>query len=138
MEERTMQSGGRTCSSWLCVKGVRHKQHGVGPTGGSGRAGEKCTWNIRYMFVTLEVSQLDMSASKFSNSLKSPLMSVMAETSQSAMSLKAAGLALNAWTAAFREAVLVKVPGGEGGGSHALPVASRWKPASHSQSQPRT
>ena len=34
--------------------------------------------------------------------------------------------------------------GGEGdgsgglGGSHALPEASRWKPASHSQSQPRT
>ena len=28
--------------------------------------------------------------------------------------------------------------GGEGDGSHALPVASRWKPASHSQSQPRT
>ena len=28
--------------------------------------------------------------------------------------------------------------GGEGAGSHALPVASRWKPASHSQSQPRT
>ena len=104
------------------------------------------------MVVTPEVSQLDMSELNNPGEFrwenpepwgkelekKRALMSVMAETSQSAMSLKAAGLALNAWTAAFREAVLVKVPGGEGGGSHALPVASRWKPASHSQSQPRT
>jgi len=37
------------------------------------------------MVVTLEVSQLETSALKFLKSLKSPLMSVMAETSQSAM-----------------------------------------------------
>ena len=43
------------------------------------------TRNIRYIVVTLEVFQLEMSASKFCKSWKSPLMSVMAETSQSAM-----------------------------------------------------
>jgi len=51
-------------------------------------------------------------------------MSVMAETHQSAMgpyvAMAAVGLALYAWTAVFREAVLVKVypvqEGGEGGG----------------------
>ena len=47
-------------------------------------------------------------------------MSVMAETSQLAMGpyvlMTAVGLSLNAWTAVFREALVVKVPGGEGGG----------------------
>jgi len=47
-------------------------------------------------------------------------MSVMAETSQSAMgpyvAVAAVGLVLNAWTAVRREALVVKVPGGEGGG----------------------
>ena len=37
------------------------------------------------MLVTLEVFQLETSASKFFRFLKSPPMSVMAETSQSAM-----------------------------------------------------
>ena len=37
------------------------------------------------MVVTLEVSQLEMSALKSFKSVKSPLMSVTAETSQSAM-----------------------------------------------------
>ena len=54
-----------------------------------------------------------MYASKFCKLLKSPLMSETPETSQSAMgpyvAVAAAGLALNAWTAAFREALLVKV-----------------------------
>ena len=49
-------------------------------------------------------------------------MSVMAETSQSAtgpyVAMADAELALNAWIAAFREALVVKVAGsgGEGGG----------------------
>ena len=47
-------------------------------------------------------------------------MSVMPETSQSAMgpyvAVAAAASRLNAWTAAFREALLVKVPGGDDGG----------------------
>ena len=47
-------------------------------------------------------------------------MSVMAETSQSAIgphvAVAAVGLALNSWTAVCREALVVKVPGGEGGG----------------------
>ena len=49
------------------------------------RTGVERTLNIWYMVVTLEVSQLEMSASIFFKPLKSPLMSVMAETSQSAM-----------------------------------------------------
>ena len=65
------------------------------------------------MVVTPEVSQLEMSASKFLKSWKSPLMSVMPETPHSAMgpyvALAAVGLVLYAWTAVFRAAVLVNV-----------------------------
>ena len=47
-------------------------------------------------------------------------MSEMAETSQSSMgpyvSMAAVGLAMNSWTAVCREALLVKVPGGDVGG----------------------
>eukprot|EP00964_Phaeocystis_antarctica_P028795 scaffold16235_cov50-Phaeocystis_antarctica.AAC.4 len=60
-----------------------------------------------------------MSALKFCKSAMSLLMSVMAETSQSAMgpyvAVAAVASSLNTWTATFREAVLVKVPGGCGG-----------------------
>ena len=55
---------------------------------------------------------MDISASKFFKSLKSPLMSVMAETSHSAMgpyvAMAAAGFASKAWTAASSSALLVK------------------------------
>ena len=65
------------------------------------------------MFVTLDVSQLEMSALKFFKFLKRELMSVMPETSQSAtgpyVAMADAGSALTAWTAVLREAVLVKV-----------------------------
>ena len=83
--------------------------------------------NISLMFVTLDVSHLEMSALKLFNPLDSPFMLSMDETSQLSMApymaMVAVGLALKAWTAAFREAVLVKVPdggadgdgGGEGG-----------------------
>ena len=75
--------------------------------------------NMLLMSMTLEVSQLDMSAVKFFKSLKSPLISVMAETSQSAMgpyvAIADVAFALKARTATFRETVLVKVPGGDGG-----------------------
>ena len=64
------------------------------------------------MFVALEVSQLEMSALKFCKFKKSWLMSVMAETSQSAMgpyvAVAAVRLALYAWAAVFRAAVLLK------------------------------
>ena len=70
------------------------------------------TQNMPYIVVTLEVSQLEISALKSAKSMKRPLMSVMAETSQSAMrpcvAVAAVGLALYAWTAVFREAVVVK------------------------------
>ena len=63
------------------------------------------------MVVTLEVSQPEMSALKFVKSRKRELMSVMAETSQSAMgpyvAVAAVGLALNAWTAVRREALVM-------------------------------
>ena len=62
--------------------------------------------------MTLEVSQLEMSALKFELS-KSQLMSVMAETSHSATgpysAMAAVGLVLYAWTAVCREALVVKV-----------------------------
>ena len=72
------------------------------------------------MVVTLEVSQVETSALMFfklhrcsSSSQKSRCMSVMAETSQSAMrpyvAVAAVGLALYAWTAAFRAALVVNV-----------------------------
>ena len=65
------------------------------------------------MSVTLEVSQLEMSAIKFRMLLKSSPMSVMAETSQSAMgpyvAMAEATLALNAETAVFRAALVVKM-----------------------------
>ena len=51
-----------------------HKRHarGKGPAqglGAKGTRGER-TWNMAYMFVTLEVSQPEMSALKFVKSLK--------------------------------------------------------------------
>ena len=65
------------------------------------------------MLVTREVSQLDMSALKFRNSQKSSFMSVTSETHQSAIgpyvAMAEAASESNAWTAAFREALLVKV-----------------------------
>jgi uncharacterized membrane protein YgcG len=91
------------------------------------------------MSVTLEVSQPEMSALKFVKSRKRFFMSVIPETSQSAMgpyvAVAAVGLALNSWAAICREdggdgdsrqcgktqggrreGLVVKVPGGEGGG----------------------
>ena len=65
------------------------------------------------MFVTLDVSQLEMSALKFCKFWKSPPMSVMADTSQLAMgpyvAMAAVGLVLYAWTAFCRESLVVKV-----------------------------
>ena len=67
-------------------------------------------WSMR---VTLDVSQLDTSALKLFKLWKSQLMSVMADTHQSAMgpyvTVAAAGSALNASTAVRREALVVKV-----------------------------
>ena len=75
--------------------------------------GHARTLNISRMSVTPEVFQLEMSASKFCKLLKSSLMSETPETSQPAtgpyIAMADAGLALTAWTAVFREAVLVKV-----------------------------
>jgi len=68
---------------------------------------------MRYMSVTLEVSQSEMSALKFVKSRKSSRMSVMAETHQSAMgpyfAMAEAAFELNSVTAVFREALVVKV-----------------------------
>jgi hypothetical protein len=88
------------------------------------------------MVVTLEVSQLEMSALKFFKLLlNSQLMSLMAETHQSAMgpyvAMAEAAFESNSVIAAFREALLVKVwvqacvgevggGGGEGDGGGGL------------------
>ena len=79
------------------------------------------------MVVTLEVSQPEMSALKFLKLWKSSLMSVMAETHQSAMgpyfAMAEAAFELNSVTAVFREALVVKVTtggGGEGDGGGGL------------------
>eukprot|EP00964_Phaeocystis_antarctica_P053419 scaffold31350_cov49-Phaeocystis_antarctica.AAC.3 len=73
--------------------------------------GSKLTLNIWLMFVTPEVSHLEMSSSMFKPE-KSPFMSEMAETSQLAMgpyvSMAEAALALNSLTAALRETLLAK------------------------------
>ena len=78
------------------------------------------TKNILDMLVTLDVSQLDMSALKLVKLSNSPSMLVMTETTQLAMAPYATmaedAFKSNAWTASFREAVLVKVPGGCEGG----------------------
>ena len=70
---------------------------------------------MRLISVTLEVSQPEMSALKLVKLVKSSFMSVMAETSQSAMrpyvAVVTVGLALNSWTAVCREALVVKVAG---------------------------
>ena len=82
------------------------------------------TENISPMSVTPDVFQLETSELKFPKFWKSAFMLVINETSQSAMgpysAIADATSASNAWTAFFREAVLVKVPGspgcdGEGG-----------------------
>ena len=71
--------------------------------------------NMLSMLVTLEVSQLEMSALKFCKPLKRLRMSVMAETSQWAMgpyiAMASVGLVSYAWTAVCREALVVKVVG---------------------------
>ena len=68
---------------------------------------------MRSMFVTPEVSQLEMSSLMFSSPEKSPLMSETPETSQSAtgpyIAMADAGLALTALTAVFRASFFVKV-----------------------------
>ena len=77
------------------------------------RARAERTANMRYMVVTLDVSQLEMSALKYCKPLKRSRMSVMAETSQSAIkpyvAMARVGLALYFWTAVFREALVKKV-----------------------------
>ena len=85
--------------------------------------------------MTLEVSHLDIFASKVFMLKKRALMSVMAETHQSAMApyvaMAVASFALKSVTAVFREAFVVKVEvqacvgvlgeGGGGGGEGQLP-----------------
>ena len=75
---------------------------------------------MKFMSVTLAVSQPEMSALKFFKLKQRLLMSVMAETSQSAIgphvAVAAVWLALNSWTAVCKEALVVKTQGGEDGG----------------------
>jgi hypothetical protein len=122
VEGRAGGAGGERCEPGGGRAGgvvAAHKRHarGEGPTQGLGatRARAERTWNMERMSVTPEVSQPEMSALKFVKPLKRELMSVMAETSQSAIApyvaVAAVGLALNAWTAVCREALVVKAAG---------------------------
>ena len=105
---REVRAGGRR-------KAGRARLKAWGP-----RARAERTLNMLLMSVTTEVSQLDTSALKFCTNQKSLLMSETPETSQSAtgpyVAMADAVLSLTAWTPVFREAVLVKMPGGDGGG----------------------
>jgi hypothetical protein len=125
--ERSEPGGGRACGAVAAHK-RRHARGKARLKAWGPRARAERTKNMLLMSVTLEVSQPElsaefmpeMSALKLVKSRKRELMSVMAETSQSAMgpyvAVAAVGLALNALTAACREALVVKVPGGEDGG----------------------
>ena len=75
----------------------------------------RSTENMLYMFVTLEVSQLDMSALNWFKALKRSDMSVTAETPQLEMGPCVASAdatsALYSWAAVRREALSVNVAG---------------------------
>jgi len=78
------------------------------------RARAERTKNIWYMFVTSEVSQLEMSALKFFKLWKREPMSVIIETSQPAMepyvAVAVVGSVLYSRTAVCSSALVVKVP----------------------------
>ena len=87
---------------------------------GESKGGGERTENMYAMLVTLEVFQPEMSALKFHWSSKSWDMSVMPETSQSAMgpycAIAEPVLRLNSLTAARRAFLAAKVVGGGSGG----------------------
>ena len=80
------------------------------------------TWNIPYMFVTLDVSQLEMSSLKASKPSNRPAMSVIDETVQPEIGpyvLRAvARSSFHIWTAVSRAALVTRDGGGgdNGGG----------------------
>ena len=86
----------------------------------AGRARAERTENIPRMFVTPEVSQLDMSALNWPKPEKSWYMLVIAETPQLEMgpyvAVAEALSALYSWAAVRREAVSVNMVGGSKGG----------------------
>ena len=88
--------------------------------GGEWKARVERTANMDFMLVTLEVFQPDMSALNFDWYAKSSDMSVMPETSQSAMgpycAIAEPVLRLNSLTAACRAVLAAKVVGGGSGG----------------------
>jgi hypothetical protein len=134
VEGRSCDAGGERCEPGEaeglgCGGGTQEACTGIAQLKAWGpRARAERTKNMLLMSVTLEVSQPElsaefmpeMSALKLVKSRKRELMSVMAETSQSAMgphvAVAAVGLALNSWTAVCREALVVKTQGGEDGG----------------------
>ena len=75
-------NGGLTERGWHAGLGDGRAWGGFGP---QGVARAERTSNMSVMSVTLDVSQLDMSALNCPKPLKRPDMSVMAETSQLAM-----------------------------------------------------
>ena len=108
---RGIRVGGRKAASDRGASSVHQERDRLRLGAGHG---EERTKNMARMVVTLEVSHLEMSALNFRMFLKSPLMSVTAETSQSTMrpyvAVAAVGLSLYAWTAVFRAALVLKIP----------------------------
>eukprot|EP00964_Phaeocystis_antarctica_P079779 scaffold49742_cov60-Phaeocystis_antarctica.AAC.5 len=102
VERRAYRAGRGAAREAAEDRGASSVQEGLDCRLGAGH-GEERTENMPPMFVTPEVSQLEMSALIFCKPSKSWPMSVMADTHQSAMGPNVAvavvGLALNAWTA---------------------------------------
>ena len=90
VERRGVRCGVR-CGPGAGERGpaAAHERHarrdGPAMKAAGARACAERTQNMPYMVVTLDVSQLETSASKFCKLSKRELMSVMAETHQSAM-----------------------------------------------------
>ena len=98
------------------VGGGRGERSGHGGSWGQGARGGH-TMNMAYMFVTLDVSQLETFSLKLFKPENSSLMSVIDETTQPEIGpcvLRAVARSLtHIWTAVFREAVVVKEDGGD-------------------------
>ena len=109
VERRAYYAGARGCVR----EAGQRSWAGGGKSSVQGTASEESgrTQNMLLMSVTPDVFQLDMSALMFVNSLKSPFMLVMAETSQSAIAsyivVAVVALASYSTSAVLSSAVLV-------------------------------
>ena len=104
------------CTANTCSMFVTRRRNRLARGGPDARLGARTraerTKNMLSMVVTLDVSQLEMSALKFFKLAKSEPMLVMAETSQSAIgpyvAMAPVEFESKAWTAVCSSALLVK------------------------------